>query len=128
MPELSLPTLASGVAIVDKKGNPTPQFILFWQRTATALKKQDAGQEELIAVIQQQQLVVSQLLVVVAQNVAYLNQLTDYLTRQANAAIARATLTQCAVGTIATATGTDISSCGDPGTFPPWPVPPPRPW
>lgn len=122
-----LPILASGVAIVDKKGNPTPQFMLFWQRTSKSIQSQEAGQEELLSAIQQQQLVIAQLLVVVAQNVGYLNELSEYMLALSTASNARLVYTQCATGLTAANTGTDISTCGDPGSFPLWPGDPPLP-
>lgn len=123
----TLDTLSAGVAIVDKKGNPTPQFMLAWQRQARQIEAQEAYQEEMLQVLQQQQLVIAQILVVVAQNVAYLNGLSEYLLDLSDATIARLAFTQCAVGGIATSTGTDISGCGDPNTFPVWPGDPPVP-
>ena len=122
-----LPTLAAGVAIVDKKGNPTPQFMLFWQRVSRQIQDQEEAQDTLTQQLQQQQTLILQLLLTVTQNVVYLNNLSEYLIELSNASNARLVFTQCAVATVAGATMTDISGCGDPLDFPTWPGEPPTP-
>lgn len=115
-------------AIADKTGKPTKQFQLFWQIFAKQVSSQEGTQDQLIETIQQQQIVIGQLLGVVTEMVVYQNAVSEYLANQASAAIQRLAFTQCAVGTIAIATGVDISGCGDPSDFPPWPTPPTPPW
>jgi hypothetical protein len=126
---LKLDNLVAKQAIVEpRSGFPTGQFMLLWQRQSKELERADKALADQLALIQQQQEVIAQLLGVVAQNVIYLEQVADYQQQQAIAIIQRNAYTQCAAGTIASATGTDISGCGDPSDFPPWPTPPTPPF
>lgn len=122
---LKLDLLNSAAAIVDKKFKPTPQFMLFWQRQATAIQNADAGQQQLLEMIQAQQTVIVQLLGVVAANVVYLNDLSAWQQEFGNYTLGRVSYLQIAVATLATATGTTLPTPDPP--LPPWPGPPPEP-
>lgn len=122
---LKLDTLNAATPIIDKKKfTPTPQFILFWQRTIQQIQTNDAQQEQLLDVVQQQQRDILALLEYIAANVAYQNDLGEWLTAFLNLTSVRVGYLQEAVAVIAIATDTTLP---DPPPYPPYPGPPPTP-
>lgn len=122
---LNLQTLTAGQAIVDKKGGPTPKFILDWQRNVRSIELQEASQQQLIEIIQAQTVAMAQLLLVVAENVVYLNNLGAWLIQLGDFSNLRIAYNQICIATVATATGTTLPPPVPP--LPPYPGPPPSP-
>lgn len=121
---LNLDPLQAKVAIVTKDRLPTPQFQIFWQRSIKELQRADAALITLFQQGQQQQELIIQLLEVVAANVAYLNDLSDWLILMGQYQQQRIAYLQIAVADIATQGGYTIP---DPSGLPVWPGPAPAP-
>lgn len=116
--------LIANQAIVDKKGAPTPLFMLGLQRYGEGLQAQDEQQDAQLEMILAQQALIVQLLGVVTQNVIYLNEVSEWLIDLGAFSSQRIAYLQAAVAGIAVQVGYDLP---DPSGLPNYPGPPPVP-